>query len=47
LYNHYIEEINTDPVELLGQPVDDVESKIIDEEEGLIEDDEQDEFQPD
>jgi len=44
LYNHYIEEINADPVDLLEQPVDNVKSEIIDEEEGLIEDDEQDEF---
>ncbi len=44
MYNHYIEEINADPVDLLEQSVDDMESEIIDDKEGLIEDDEQDEF---
>jgi hypothetical protein len=47
LYDHFLEEINADPIDLLGSPT---ESEIIEEEEEedeLIEDEEQDEFRPD
>ncbi|GBC05302.1 hypothetical protein RclHR1_06170006 [Rhizophagus clarus] len=45
LYNCHLEEINTDLINILGSPKDDVESEILDEEEeNLIEDEEQDEY---
>ncbi|PKY33732.1 hypothetical protein RhiirB3_452884, partial [Rhizophagus irregularis] len=48
LYNDYIEEINADPIDLVGSPIDDEESEINDEEELFEEDDdEQDEHRPD
>jgi hypothetical protein len=44
LYNSHLEEINTDPIDLLGQPIDNAENEIVvEEEEQLIEDDEEDE----
>jgi len=44
LYNHYLEEINADPIDLLGSSIDE-ENEIIDEEDDeLFEDDEQNEF---
>ena len=47
VYHQHIEEINSDPIDLLGQPVDN-EREIIDEDEGeLIEDDEQDDYRLD
>jgi len=33
LYNYYIEEINADPIDLLGPPVDDAENEMVIEEE--------------
>ena len=48
LYDHYIEEINTDPIDLLGLAIDNEENEIIDEEDKeLLKDDEENEFQPD
>ncbi|EXX58670.1 uncharacterized protein LOC114530801 [Rhizophagus irregularis DAOM 181602=DAOM 197198] len=45
LYNNHLEEINTDPIDLLGQPIGNAENEIVvEEEEQLIEDDEEDEF---
>jgi hypothetical protein len=47
LYNQFLEEINADPIDILGSPIDD--EQIIDEEEdeSIEDDDEQDEFRPD
>ena len=48
LYNNYVEEINANPIDLLGSPIDDEESEINDEEELFKEDDDkQDEYRPD
>jgi hypothetical protein len=41
LYNNYVEEINADPIDLLGSPIDDEESEINDEEELFEEDDDE------
>jgi ATP-dependent DNA helicase PIF1 len=48
LYNRYLEEINADPIDILGPPIDNEENEIIDEEDyELLEDDEQNEFRLD
>ncbi|CAB4431124.1 unnamed protein product [Rhizophagus irregularis] len=46
LYSHHLEEINADPIDILGLPIDDAESEIIDEKEDdlITEDDEQEEY---
>jgi hypothetical protein len=46
LYSYHLEEINADPIDILGLPIDDAESEIIDEEEDdlITEDDEQEEY---
>lgn len=45
MYNNHLEEINTDPIDLLRQPIGNAENEIIvEEKEQLIEDDEEDEF---
>ncbi|GES94567.1 hypothetical protein RCL_jg5951.t1 [Rhizophagus clarus] len=46
LYNNNIKEINADPIDLLGQPIDDEKSEMNDEEKLFEEedDDEQNEY---
>ncbi|EXX58457.1 Pif1p [Rhizophagus irregularis DAOM 197198w] len=46
LYSHHLEEINADPIDILGSPIDDAESEIIDEEEDdlITEGDDQEEY---
>ena len=47
LYDHHIEEINANPIDILGPPID-KESEIVDEEdEELFEYDDENEFWPD
>ncbi|PKK63115.1 hypothetical protein RhiirC2_789368 [Rhizophagus irregularis] len=46
LYSHHLEEINADPIDILGSPIDDAESEIIDEKEDdlITEGDDQEEY---
>jgi len=45
LYTRYLEEINTDLIDLLGNPIDNKKNEINDEEnEELFDDDEQEEL---
>ncbi len=49
LYEHYIKEINSDPVDLLRSPVNNKDNEVTDDEENLaeLEDDQEDELRPD
>ena len=44
LYFNYLEEINNNPIDIIGLLIDNTEDKIIEEKEKLSEDNKQDKF---